>query len=613
MKLALRFSPGVPPGGASIRAMLSAQALEPGPPAEVIELAGGALGYLPTSDRLGRVRLVRRGRAGNVLVVSGVPVDLEGSLDAELGRIADLDHRAAATALARLDGAFAAAFWDQAARKLAVVSDFLGMQPLYELPHADGLVMATEVKGLAAIAAGGQDLDPAGWGTFVGLGFVAEELTLLRAASRVPPASVTVYDPIDGRTERSTYWRWPAPRPELRLEDVDTGALADLLTRHITACVEHHAGGTVLLSGGFDSRLILCALARAGIRPAALILSHSRHHDDADGRFATAIAEALGIATVFMHPGIGFFASAEYLDYVVASEVSAPSLELFIAQLPMHLRPEMGAVWEGVAPGYSLPTPHQPPGGFDSYLAQEASLPGSRRWKAAARVFAPAVAGAMEEAFRDAVAGARAAYADDGFGVSEFIIRNRMRNRTAPNPLKVYANRVLPFTPGLSKAFWAVAASVPYELKARFRLYLALYARHFPEGARAPFISGSTVVKSRPGLDTAYYATLVRSQLMRVPYVGGAIRRLGLRPRLVREESPLVDRVLEHVDPAHPDLNADGVRPLISAAGSPDPERNAARQLLFYWQAWRWIMDGSIRGRYAALLGTRATPARLRR
>ena len=57
-------------------------------------------------------------------------------------------------------------------------------------------------------------------------------------------------------------------------------------------------------------------------------------------------------------------------------------------------------------------------------------------------------------------------------------------------------------------------------------------------GRRRPRVQ-RTVTEDRGrgghGLDAEYYATLARSGLMSVPYVGGALRRLGLRPRLVRD------------------------------------------------------------------------------
>lgn len=607
MKLALSFAPGRTSCAPDVHRMLVSQALHASAEPEILAVDGGALGYLPTSERFSRIPVVRRAPNGNVLLVSGVPVDEDGRLEAKLAAIVDGgDYLTAARGLAALDGAFAAVLWVAAEGKLVVVTDFLGFQPLYERQEEDnGLAMATEIKGLSATAAGALDLDPLGWGSFLGLGYCVEDRTLLRDVWRVPPASITVYDAVEGRPlARSTYWRWPAPRAGLRLEQVDTGALIDLLTQNVHAYREHvdHAG-TLLLSGGFDSRLVLGAVLRAGARPRTIALSHALAHDDANGRFAVRVARGWGLPVSVIAPTPGFHSSAAYLDYLVASEISAPSLGLFIAQLGMHVRPEMKMVWEGLAPGYSLKTPHQPPGGFAAMLAQEAELPGARRWQAAARVFAPGVVHALEEGFMETLRQARARYADDGFGVSEFLVRSRMRNRTAPNPLKIYGHRVLPFTPGLSKAFWTLAGGIPYELKERFHLILTLFRRHFPEALRVPFVSGETIVPEHSGLDPRYQTALAQSRIMRVRYVAGVLRRAGLRPPLVREESAILERTLARVELDHRDLDPDAVRTLRSPGAAADPVVRTARELLFYWQVWRWTMDGSIHHRYGDLLG----------
>jgi len=45
------------------------------------------------------------------------------------------------------------------------------------------------------------------------------------------------------------------------------------------------------------------------------------------------------------------------------------------------------------------------------------------------------------------------------------------------------------------------------------------------------------------------------------------------------------------------------VRPLIAAGASADPVTRAARRWLFYWQMWRWVMEGDIHRRRAELVG----------
>jgi len=74
----------------------------------------------------------------------------------------------------------------------------------------------------------------------------------------------------------------------------------------------------------------------------------------------------------------------------------------------------------------------------------------------------------------------------------------------------VYANLVLPFTVGLTKAFWEVAAEIPSRLKAWYRLYLRIYERHFPRVLAVPWYSGGIPLNrtGRPSFPQRLYSVL---------------------------------------------------------------------------------------------------------
>ena len=114
-------------------------------------------------------------------------------------------------------------------------------------------------------------------------------------------------------------------------------------------------------------------------------------------------------------------------------------------------------------------------------------------WKAAQHVFTPSFSTSMYEAFRSSFAQESSHYEDDGYGVSQFVVRNRMRNRTGPNPTKVYSNYVLPFTPGLTRSFFEESAGIPYQLRVRHQLYMKLYRTHYAMAAQLLFSSAGTL------------------------------------------------------------------------------------------------------------------------
>ena len=192
-------------------------------------------------------------------------------------------------------------------------------------------------------------------------------------------------------------------------------------------------------------------------------------------------------------------------------------------------------------------------------------------------------------------AGARRTFADDEFGVSEFVTRNRMRNRTGPNPLKVYANDIAPFTPGLSRAVWAVTAGIPFAAKDGYALYLDIFRKHFPDLAWLPFFSNGTFYKARGAFNVDYSLLKFRGWLMEQYYVARIARRLGWRPLPSGRDGDTTDRTIRVAEIGHPDLNEDGVASLLKdEAGSVNPAKQIARTWLFYWQMWRWVMDGSM-------------------
>jgi hypothetical protein len=78
---------------------------------------------------------------------------------------------------------------------------------------------------------------------------------------------------------------------------------------------------------------------------------------------------------------------------------------------------------------------------------------------------------------------------------------------------------------------------------------------------------------------------------------------------MVRGESQVLARTLARVEPDHPDLTRDAVRALTRQAAASDPVARAARELLFYWQMWRWVMDGSVHARRRVLVASIDSPA----
>jgi asparagine synthase (glutamine-hydrolysing) len=158
----------------------------------------------------------------------------------------------------RLRGMFAIAIWDRPRRRLVLVRDRFGIKPLY-YHVADGtLAFASELKALLRLPAFSRELDLDALEAYLAFSFVPGPLTIFRAAKKLSPGTVLVWEDGEIRLERYARPR-PVPAVSTRWEDENEAAeelrrrLADSVRAHLIADVP--VG--VLLSGGIDS----CTLA----------------------------------------------------------------------------------------------------------------------------------------------------------------------------------------------------------------------------------------------------------------------------------------------------------------------------------------------------------------
>ena len=548
---------------------------------------GGALGHVAAGLPSALGGWMEREHEGNRLLIAGVPLPPTGSLEGVLDQVVASDHTRAAAILETLDGAFAALFWDARHRRLVVVTDAFGIQPLYIVRDGTSLLLASELRALCA-AGVPVAMDAAGWGQFFAVGNTLGDTTMLAGASRVPGATVLDYDAASGTLGQRVYWEWSVRRPDIvDLEQVPTGEIVEILRHDIERYAPLSDISTLLLSGGFDSRIVLFVLRKLGLPTEAITLAHANEEQGADGRFATRIAEQVGLRASSVPTRRDYYGSSAYASYLAQGEVVAPSLYLFIAQLSEHIVPEMHAVWDGFFSGFGLNEAGYPADGFEAYRRHKVAEAGASVWVAMRRVFAAPVYEAMREGFETSLRREIAAYSDDAEGVWRFTFLNRGRHRIGPNPVKVYANHVLPFTPGSSRRYWETVSRIAAPLRERHGVYFRIFERHFPEALRVPFVSQSRIARAAPWRSFRAFRTAAPELAYRT--LSSALRREYFE----WEPSTVQAAVLDRVEVEHPDLDPDGVRELLkSDAGMGGP--GSAHTVLFYWQAWRSVMAGRL-------------------
>jgi hypothetical protein len=112
MKVAVCFTLDRSKCLAAVERMAQAQILSESQTYQLFDVGHGALAHITASERFSAVPLLRQGPQGNLLMISGVPIDMHRLLEQTLRTVSAGDYRTAAQTLPALDGAFAAVFWD---------------------------------------------------------------------------------------------------------------------------------------------------------------------------------------------------------------------------------------------------------------------------------------------------------------------------------------------------------------------------------------------------------------------------------------------------------------------------------------------------------------------
>ena len=174
-------------------------------------------------------------------------------------------HRWGTTCVERFLGMFAFAIAERDSGRLVLARDRLGIKPLYLARTSQWLRFALTLPAL--VEAGGIDTSIDRTALHHYLSFhsvVPAPLTILNGVRKLPPATVRVVEP-DGSERDHVYWRPSFTRPETALPEAEwQQALLDKLRVAVRRRMVADVPIGVLLSGGFDSSLIVALLAESG-------------------------------------------------------------------------------------------------------------------------------------------------------------------------------------------------------------------------------------------------------------------------------------------------------------------------------------------------------------
>ena len=170
-------------------------------------------------------------------------------------------QRFGADAVARLEGMFGLAVWDETRRRLVLARDRAGEKPLFWTEVGHEIRFASEIQALLEFPDQPRRLNRNALRLYHGLGYVPAPYTMFDGINKLPPASLLIAE--GGRTEIRSFWSAAdaASRPST-LARGDTTTLRDTLLRAVKRELMSDVPLGIFTSGGLDSSLLVAAAAR---------------------------------------------------------------------------------------------------------------------------------------------------------------------------------------------------------------------------------------------------------------------------------------------------------------------------------------------------------------
>jgi asparagine synthase (glutamine-hydrolysing) len=194
--------------------------------------------------------------------------------------------------LARLEGMFAFAVWDDVKRRLFIARDRLGIKPVYYWQTDTAMLFASEVRALLASGLVPRRLDPIALDQFLAYQTVPAPRTLIDRVQMLPPGHTLEVGGHRCPAVLRRYWDLlDDASPDA--QQVSAVAARAEVTSRLTASAAMHLVSDVpvgvFLSGGIDSSAIVALTRRAGVRPRTFSVVLPGTPED-EARFARTVA-----------------------------------------------------------------------------------------------------------------------------------------------------------------------------------------------------------------------------------------------------------------------------------------------------------------------------------
>ncbi len=211
--------------------------------------------------------------------------------DSDTEVIAHLYEERGVECLDELQGMFAIALWDQAAERLLLARDRLGVKPLYWAPVEGGLLYASEPGAILASGLVEPRPDPEAIAEYLTLQYVPPPRSGFAGIHKLAPGERLVVERGSIRVEQ--YWQLDFSEAEQHSEEESLERLDSLLGEATRDRLVADVPLGAFLSGGIDSSLVVSYMAEASSRVSTFSIDFPEA-GFSEGEHARRVAEIYG-------------------------------------------------------------------------------------------------------------------------------------------------------------------------------------------------------------------------------------------------------------------------------------------------------------------------------
>jgi asparagine synthase (glutamine-hydrolysing) len=223
-------------------------------------------------------------------------------------------------AVENLSGNFVVLIYDRAANKLLIITDRWGLFPAFKLEgDAADAVYASHPDVLADAVGEGRNWDLTSFAEFILAGKVSAPFTYYRAIKALPVGSTTTLSfGLNRKPSRHTvgYFQFEAdPRPEQKMESLAEQFCAGVKLAVTKRTLPILGRSAVALSGGLDSRTILCATPNQK----ELVTFSCYDEENREFQIARSIARAVGAEFIPLKRNFDYYGESAALGVKISA------------------------------------------------------------------------------------------------------------------------------------------------------------------------------------------------------------------------------------------------------------------------------------------------------